>query len=71
MHEHNKGTVRPGKLGDADFKADNFIFSIYGCLACMYFCALHALCSQDQKRASEPLELEVLIIARHHVGSWN
>jgi hypothetical protein len=39
------------------------------CFACM-FVYVPGICG-GQKRASEPLGLELLMVISHHVGAWN
>jgi hypothetical protein len=42
------------------------------CFACMYICTLYAYrVHRDQKRGSDPLELELQMVEGHHVGAGN
>lgn len=41
------------------------------CLACMSVHRLRALPMEEQKRASDPLELKLQAVVSHHVGAWN
>ena len=42
------------------------------CFACMYICTLYAYrVHRDQKRGSDPLELELQMVVGHHVGAGN
>lgn len=44
-----------------------FVFYVTECFACTHVCALMFL--WGQKRASDPQELELLMIVNHHVGA--
>lgn len=48
-----------------------FYFVCMGVLPCMYVCAPRALPMEEQKRASDPLELKLQAVVSHHVGAWN
>ena len=45
---------------------------VYGCFACMYVCvSLVRLVLAEVREGTSPLELELQIIVRHHVGARN
>jgi hypothetical protein len=53
------------------FKVYLFVFYEYECFACMYYVPhMSAEAHRGQKWASDPLELELWLIARCHVECW-
>lgn len=46
--------------------------SVSVCLGCMYICvSCVCLVSEDQRRASDPLDLELHVVVSHYVGAGN
>lgn len=47
------------------------VFNVYVLSACMYVYHVCAWCSGDQKRGSDPLELEIQMVVSHFVAARN
>lgn len=47
------------------------ILYMYGSFTCMCLCTTYVPSAcREQKRSSDPMELELLTIVCHHVGAW-
>lgn len=50
------------------------LFSVYECSHCLYVGGLYMYvpcASEGQKKAQASLELDIMVVVNHHVGTWN
>lgn len=50
------------------------LFYVYECSDFLYICGLYVYmpcASEGQKKAQASLELDIMVVVNHHVGTWN